>query len=173
MIYQYCSLYLTHAAHRCTSTSTYYMCTLLIVFLIPSLPLSSSLASSFPPSLSLSLSLSLSPSLPFSPTVSTLLAMSEYYLTQQTPKGIKEAVRCLMAALSLKPPPRIEARTRLKLGLLFYHHTNNLHEARVQLDQAVSACIHCCVVLCVPVSIISVHNLTHMHCTLFHYGERG
>ena len=63
--------------------------------------------------------------------------MAEYYLAQ-TPQRVQEAVRCLMAVLSFKPPPRIEAKTRLKLGLLFYHHTNNLLEAREQLYQAVS-----------------------------------
>ena len=84
-----------------------------------------------------SLSLSLSLSLYFSPTVSTMLAMSEYYLSL-TPQNVREAVRCLLGVLSLKPPPRIEAKARLKLGLLFYHHTNNLLEAREQLHQAVS-----------------------------------
>ena len=92
-------------------------------------------------SLSLSLSLcfpSLSPSLLLlSPTVSTILAMSEYYLSL-TPQNIRESVRCLLGVLSLNPPPRIEAKTRLKLGLLYYHHTNNLLEAREQLHQAVS-----------------------------------
>jgi hypothetical protein len=63
--------------------------------------------------------------------------MSEYYLSL-TPQNVRESVRCLLGVLSLKPPPRIEARARLKLGLLYYHHTNNLLEAREQLHQAVS-----------------------------------
>ena len=51
---------------------------------------------------------------------------------------IKEAVHCMMACLSLSPPPRVEARVRLQLGLTLYHHSNNLLEARETLEQAVS-----------------------------------
>ena len=72
-----------------------------------------------------------------SPTISQLVAMSEYYL-HQTPPLVSESVRCLIAVLTLSPPPRIEARVRLQLGLVLYHHTNNLVEARQHLDRAVS-----------------------------------
>lgn len=72
-----------------------------------------------------------------SPTISSLLAMTGAFLGQAPPK-VPEAVRCLLAVLSLAPPPRIEARTRLQLGLTLYHHTNNLLEAREHLDKAVS-----------------------------------
>lgn len=71
-----------------------------------------------------------------SPTISSLLSMAEAFLGQ-TPPRIPEAVRCLLAVLAQKPLPRIEARTRLQLGLVLYHHTNNLLEAREHLDKAV------------------------------------
>ena len=72
-----------------------------------------------------------------SPTISGLLSMAEAFLNQLPPK-VSEAVRCLLAVLSLHPPPRIEAKTRLELGLTLFHHTNNLIEAREHLDKAVS-----------------------------------
>ena len=43
-----------------------------------------------------------------------------------------------MAAISLSPPARVEARVRLQLALVLYHHTENLLEARQSLEQAVS-----------------------------------
>ena len=58
-------------------------------------------------------------------------------LLGQSPPRVQEAVRCLMAVLTLHPPPRTEAKTRLQLGLTLYHHTNNLLEAREHLDKAV------------------------------------
>ncbi len=44
----------------------------------------------------------------------------------------------MLATLSLSPPPRVEARVKLQLGLSLYHHSNNLLEARQTLEQAVS-----------------------------------
>ena len=72
-----------------------------------------------------------------SPTTSSLLAMAEAFLGQAPPR-ISDAVRCLLAVLTLHPPPRIEAQAHLELGLTLYHHTNNLLEAREHLDKAVS-----------------------------------
>lgn len=63
--------------------------------------------------------------------------MAEAFLSQ-SPSKVSEAVRCLLAVLSLHPPARVEAKTRLQLGLTLYHHTNNLIEAREHLDKAVS-----------------------------------
>ncbi len=71
-----------------------------------------------------------------SPSISSLLAMVESFLHQSPPR-VQEAVRCLLAVLTLRPPPRTEAKTRLQLGLVLYHHTNNLLEAREHLDKAV------------------------------------
>lgn len=69
--------------------------------------------------------------------MSSLLSMAETFLGQ-TPPEVPQATRCLLAVLSQHPPPRIEARTRLQLGLVLFHHTNNLLEAREHLDKAVS-----------------------------------
>ena len=65
------------------------------------------------------------------------MSMVDYFLSQH-PQQVREGIHCLLAALSLHPPPRIEARARLQLGLVLYHHTNNLLEAREHLDKAVS-----------------------------------
>lgn len=46
-------------------------------------------------------------------------------------------MQCLLAVLSLSPPPRVEVRAKLQLGLVLYHHSNNLLEARQFLEQAV------------------------------------
>ena len=62
--------------------------------------------------------------------------MAEAFLSQSPPK-VSEAVRCLLAVLSQDPPARVEAKTRLQLGLTLYHHTNNLIEAKEHLDKAV------------------------------------
>ena len=90
--------------------------------------------------------------LTLSPTISSLLSMAESFLGQSPPK-VPEAVRSLLAVLSLAPPPRIEARTRLELGLTLFHHTNNLLEAREHLDKAVcvGVCVHAVCVLHVHV----------------------
>ena len=66
--------------------------------------------------------------------------MVDYFLSQH-PQQVREGIHCLLAALSLHPPPRIEARARLQLGLVLYHHTNNLLEAREHLDKAVSVSV--------------------------------
>ena len=71
--------------------------------------------------------------------VSSLIAMAEHFLSLKPKPPVKEAAQCLMAALSLAPPPRVEARARLELGLLLFHHTHNLSEAKEHLDKAVSA----------------------------------
>jgi len=62
--------------------------------------------------------------------------MAEAFMSQTLPR-IADAVRCLLALLTQHPPPRIEARARLELGLTLYHHTHNLLEARDHLDKAV------------------------------------
>ena len=63
--------------------------------------------------------------------------MAEAFL-HLSPCKVPEAVRCLLAVLSLHPPARVEAKTRLQLGLVLFHHTNNLAEAKEHLDKAVS-----------------------------------
>ena len=68
------------------------------------------------------------------------MSMVDYFLSQH-PQQVREGIHCLLAALSLHPPPRIEARARLQLGLVLYHHTNNLREAREHLDKAVSVSV--------------------------------
>lgn len=72
---------------------------------------------------------------PGSGAVSSLIAMADYFLTQN-PQRISEAIKCLLASLSLSPPPRVEAKVKLQLGLTLYHHSNNLLEARQALEQA-------------------------------------
>lgn len=90
-----------------------------------------------------------------SAAISTLMAMAEYMLCQRPQRvrlrslsnsmgcldffnfKITESIQCLMALLTYSPPPRVEARVRLQLGLTLYHHTNNLLEARQSLEQAV------------------------------------
>ena len=69
-----------------------------------------------------------------SPAIVALLSLAEYHQWQRNPS---ESVRCLMAAISLQPAPRIEARVRVQLGLALYHHTHNHSEAREQLERAV------------------------------------
>ena len=76
------------------------------------------------------------PLLPPSPTVSALLSMVEFLSTCR-PAAIKEAVQCLLAVLSLRPAARVEARVRLQLGLLLYHHSECASEAREHLEKAV------------------------------------
>lgn len=75
------------------------------------------------------------------------MSMVDYFLSHH-PQQVQEGVHCLLTALSLHPPPRIEARARLQLGLVLYHHTNNLLEAREHLDKAVSVCVCDCVIIC-------------------------
>ena len=58
------------------------------------------------------------------------------------PQQIQKAVHCLLAALSLNPPSRVEARLQLRVGLTLYYHSNNLLEARQHLEQAVSNHTH-------------------------------
>ena len=70
-------------------------------------------------------------------TATGLVSMADYFLGLD-PQRIHEAVQCLMGALALTPPPRIEARARLQLGMVLYRHTCNLIEAREHLDKAVS-----------------------------------
>jgi hypothetical protein len=71
-----------------------------------------------------------------STTIPALMAMADFFLCQN-PKQIEESIHCLLACLSLSPPPRVEVKIELQLGLLFYHHSNNLLEARQILEQAV------------------------------------
>lgn len=67
----------------------------------------------------------------------SLMAMADYFLSR-TPQQVEPALRCLLAALSLSPPSRVEAKLRLQVGLTLYYHSNNLLEARQHLEQAVS-----------------------------------
>ena len=71
----------------------------------------------------------------------SLVAMADYMLGQN-PQQIQKAVHCLLAALSLNPPSRVEARLQLRVGLTLYYHSNNLLEARQHLEQAVSNHTH-------------------------------
>ena len=73
----------------------------------------------------------------FSPTVTALLAMSEFFLTQR-PLAVGEVARCLLAVLALQPVPRVEASVRLRLGLLLSEHTSCSLEAKEHLEKAVS-----------------------------------
>lgn len=63
--------------------------------------------------------------------------MAEFFTSQQ-PVPVCEAVRCLMAVLSLRPAARVEAPVRLQLGLLLCQHTHCSAEAREHLEKAVS-----------------------------------
>jgi len=69
--------------------------------------------------------------------------MAEYFRTQLQ---VKEAVHCLVAALELKPSPRVEIRSRLQLSLLLYHHTTNSSEAINHLEKVVG--INLLMVMC-------------------------
>jgi hypothetical protein len=69
------------------------------------------------------------------PTVTALLAMAEFFLSQR-PLSVSEAVRCLLGVLALQPVPRLEASVRLRLGLLLSEHTSCTSEARQQLEKA-------------------------------------
>lgn len=75
-----------------------------------------------------------------SPTISHLLAMSEHHL-HQSPPLVSESVRALLAVLTMSPSTRVEAQVRLQLGLVLYHHTNNVVESRQNLDRAVSVSV--------------------------------
>ncbi|XP_013405150.1 MAU2 chromatid cohesion factor homolog [Lingula anatina] len=64
-----------------------------------------------------------------------LLGIAESFRTSNPP-NIKLCIHCLQAILNLKPPPRIEARTRLQLGGLLFTHTKNIDLARSHLETA-------------------------------------
>lgn len=80
--------------------------------------------------------------------------MSEQYL-HQTPPLISESVRALLAVLTLSPSTRVEAQVRLQLGLVLYHHTNNVVESRQHLDRAVS-------IVCVCTQTIFISLMLHV-----------
>jgi MAternally-affected-uncoordination protein len=69
------------------------------------------------------------------PTVTALLAMSEFFVSQR-PQAVCEAARCLLAVLALRPVPRVEASVRLRLGLLLSEHTSCALEAKEQLEKS-------------------------------------
>ncbi len=58
------------------------------------------------------------------------------------PAGILPAIRCLSAIFRLNPPPppAIEARTHLQLGLLYKNETQNIDFAKQHLERAVFVC---------------------------------
>ena len=105
-------------------------------------------------------------------TATGLISMADYFLSLE-PQRIYEAVQCLMGALALTPPPRIEARARLQLGMVLYRHTCNLVEAREHLDKAVSAraCIYVCMCdwhLCVfCLSCVTVDCVQYIHICVY------
>ena len=76
-----------------------------------------------------------------SPTVTALLAMSEFFLSQRPPP-VSEVARCLLAVLALNPVARVEASVRLRLGLLLSEHTSCSREARQQLEKTVRTHTH-------------------------------
>lgn len=72
----------------------------------------------------------------YSPTVTALLAMAEFFLTQR-PLPVSEAARCLLAVLSQQPVARVEASVRLRLGILLSEHTQCVGEAKEHLEKVV------------------------------------
>ena len=71
----------------------------------------------------------------------SLMAMADYMLGQ-CPQQVERALHCLLAAISLRPPQRVEAHLQLRVGSTLYYHSNNLLEARQHLEQAVSDHTH-------------------------------
>lgn len=65
----------------------------------------------------------------------SLLALAECFRTQD-PINIKACLQCLNAVLTLKPPPKVEARTHLQLANLLIQYTKNTVLARDHLQQA-------------------------------------
>ncbi|CAL4161622.1 unnamed protein product, partial [Meganyctiphanes norvegica] len=65
----------------------------------------------------------------------SLLALAECFRTQD-PSNIKACIQCLHAVLTLKPPPKVEARTHLQLANLLTQYTKNTLQARDHLQQA-------------------------------------
>jgi len=65
----------------------------------------------------------------------SLLALAECFRTQE-PSNIKACIQCLHAVITLKPPPKVEARTHLQLANLLIQYTKNTVQARDHLEQA-------------------------------------
>ena len=65
-----------------------------------------------------------------------LLGLAENFRTS-TPPNIRHCIHCLKAIFTLKPPPRVEARTHLQLGTILLRHTKNLDIAASHLQNAV------------------------------------
>jgi len=65
----------------------------------------------------------------------SLLALAECFRTQE-PSNIKSCIQCLHAVITLKPPPKVEARTHLQLANLLIQYTKNTVQARDHLEQA-------------------------------------
>eukprot|EP00124_Ichthyophonus_hoferi_P001681 Ihof_evm9s94 gene=Ihof_evmTU9s94 len=56
------------------------------------------------------------------------------YLDSQGCHG--PAIQCLEASILVPSPARVEARTRMRLGQLYFHHTMNMQQARIHVDRA-------------------------------------
>lgn len=68
----------------------------------------------------------------------SLLGIAESFRTSNPP-NIRLCLHCLQTILNLKPPPRIEARTRLQIGSILFSHTKNIDLARSNLESSVSS----------------------------------
>lgn len=71
------------------------------------------------------------------PLYLSLLGTAESFRTS-TPPNIKLCVQCLQGVLNCKPPPRIESRTHLQIGIILLNFTENFDTARNHLEKAVS-----------------------------------
>ena len=67
----------------------------------------------------------------------SLLGLAESFRTSNPP-NIKLCIHCLQTIFNFKPPPRIEARTHLQLGIVLFTHTKNIDLAREHLEKAVN-----------------------------------
>lgn len=66
----------------------------------------------------------------------SLLGLAEQMRSSNPPK-IRLCIQCLTAILHLNQPARIEARTLMQLGHVYYVYTKNLDTARFNLEKAV------------------------------------
>lgn len=66
----------------------------------------------------------------------SLLGLAEEMRSANPPK-IRLCIQCLTAVLNLNQPARIESRTLMQLGNIYYVYTKNLDAARLYLEKAV------------------------------------
>lgn len=66
-----------------------------------------------------------------------LLGLAEHFRTS-SPPNYRLCIQCLQGIMTLKTHSRIEARTHLQLGSLFFHHTKDVDLARSHLEKSVS-----------------------------------